>query len=289
MIATPQFIFTPLKNHISWAAWRVTKMKNRLVLFAGLLLLARVGAFSVYAQEINYSEYDRLTRKYVDERGLVNYNGLKSELGALKTFIDQISAVSPHSHPQQFKDAGEQLRYWMTAYNAWVLYIAASEYPSKSALWNFLGLFRNRDIKLGGKQMGLEDLEHKIIRPGYKEPRIHFYINCAAFSCPALWQGAIPQGKTWDVLDQSAKRFINDTRHVKYDAAAKKLYLSKIFDWFKADFLNYLKEKNGNQTPHIAQYILIYLDGPSREALQKTPLNEISVSYFSYDKSLNEQ
>ncbi|HKE04615.1 MAG TPA: DUF547 domain-containing protein [Blastocatellia bacterium] len=264
-------------------------MKNRLVLFAGLLLLARVGAFSVYAQEINYSEYDRLTRKYADERGLVNYNGLKSELGALKTFIDQISAVSPHSHPQQFKDAGEQLRYWMTAYNAWVLYIAASEYPSKSALWNFLGLFRNRDIKLGGKQMGLEDLEHKIIRPGYKEPRIHFYINCAAFSCPALWQGAIPQGKTWDVLDQSAKRFINDARHVKYDAAAKKLYLSKIFDWFKADFLNYLKEKNGDQTPHIAQYILIYLDGPSREALQKTPLNEISVSYFSYDKSLNEQ
>jgi len=289
MIATPQFIFTPLKNHISWAAWGVTKMKNRSVLFAGLLLFACAGAFGVYAQEINYSEYDRLTRKYVDERGLVNYNGLKSELGALKTFIDQISAVSPHSHPQQFKDAGEQLRYWMTAYNAWVLYIAASEYPSKSALWNFLGLFRNRDIKLGGKQMGLEDLEHKIIRPGYKEPRIHFYINCAAFSCPALWQGAIPQGKTWDVLDQSAKRFINDARHVKYDAAAKKLYLSKIFDWFKADFLNYLKEKNGDQTPHIAQYILIYLDGPSREALQKTPLNEISVSYFSYDKSLNEQ
>jgi Protein of unknown function, DUF547 len=265
------------------------KMKKRSVLFAGLLLFTCAAPFSVCAQEIDYSEYDRLTREYVDARGLVNYKGLKSELGALKTFIDQISTVSPHSHPQQFKDGGEQLRYWMTAYNAWVMYIAASEYPSKSSLWNFLGLFRNRDIKLGGKQMKLGDLEHKIIRAAYKDPRIHFYINCGASSCPALGQGVIPQLKTSDALDQSARRFINDVKHVKYDAAAKRLYLSKIFDWFEDDFLNYLKEKNGNQTPHIAQYILLYLDGPSREALLKTPLSEIRVSYFSYDKSLNEQ
>jgi uncharacterized protein DUF547 len=258
-------------------------------LFAGLLLFACAGAFDVRAQEIDYSEYDRLMRKYVDGRGLVDYKGLKSELEALKTFNDQISAVSPHSHPQQFKDGGEQLRYWMTTYNAWVLYIAASEYPSKSSLWNFLGIFRNREIKLGGKQMKLGDLEHKIIRAGYKDPQIHFYINCGAASCPALGQGAIPQLKTLEALDDSARRFINDPKNVKCEAAAKRLYLSKIFDWFEDDFLNYLKEKRGDQTPHIAQYIALYLDGPSREELQKTPLDEIRVSYFSYDKSLNEQ
>ncbi len=263
-------------------------MKSGLFFLAGLLLWG-AAAGAAFAQEIDYSEYDRLTRKYVDARGLVDYKGMKSELGALKNLIDQISAVSPHSHPQQFKDGGEQLRYWMTAYNAWVLYIAASEYPSKSSLWNFLGIFRNRRIKLGGKQLGLEDLEHRIIRAGYKEPRIHFYINCAAFSCPALWQGAIPQGKTWEILNQSAKRFINDTKHVRYDAAAKKLYLSKIFDWFEDDFLNYLRDQKSSPQPHIAQYILMYLDGPSREALQKTPLNEVSVSYFSYNKNLNAQ
>jgi uncharacterized protein DUF547 len=265
------------------------KENNMKSLFAVLSLFACASAFSVSAQDFDYSEYDRLTRKYVDERGLVDYKGLKSELGALKIFIDQIGSVSPHSHPERFKDGGEQLRYWMTAYNAWVMYIAASEYPSKSSLWNFLGLFRNRDIKLGGKPMKLGDLEHKIIRAGYKDPRIHFYINCGASSCPALGRGAIPQLKTSDALDQSARRFINDARNVKYDAAEKKLYLSKIFDWFQDDFLNYLKEKNAGQTPHIAQYILLYLDGPSREALQNTPLNEIRVSYLSYDKSLNEQ
>ncbi|MBS1791214.1 MAG: DUF547 domain-containing protein [Acidobacteria bacterium] len=261
-------------------------MTMKTILFS-LTVLATTSA--AMAQQINYSEYDRLTRKYVNAQGLVNYNGLKSELPALKTFIDQISAVSPESHSQLFPDGGEQLRYWMTAYNAWVLYIAASEYPSKSSLWNFIGLFRNRDIKLGGKAMGLEDLEHKIIRKRYKEPRIHFYINCAAASCPALWQGAIPQGKTWDVLNQSAKRFINDPRNVKFDPATKRLQLSKIFDWFKDDFLTYLKEQKGIAEPHIAQYLLMYLDEPTRSALEKIPPKEISIGYFSYNKSLNEQ
>ena len=264
-------------------------MNRKSISIAGLFLLLCAASSAAFAQGIDYSEYDRLTRKYVNGQGLVNYNGLKGEIGALKGFIDQISEVSPHSHPQQFKDGGEQLRYWMTAYNAWVLYIAASEYPAKNALWNFAGLFRNREIKLGGKQLGLEDLEHKIIRKGYGEPRIHFYINCAAFSCPSLWQGAIAPGKTWDALDQSAKRFINDPRNVKYDAASKKLQLSKIFDWFSADFLTFLKEKKGISQPHISQYILLYLEGPARDSLAKTPVNELSVGYFSYNKKLNEQ
>ncbi|QQS45554.1 MAG: DUF547 domain-containing protein [Acidobacteriota bacterium] len=253
-----------------------------------LILILMTGVGTVAAQTIDYSEYDRLTRKYVDDRGLVDYKGLKGELPALKRFVDQLAAVSPDSHPQQFRDGGEQLRYWMTAYNTWVLYIAASEYPSRSALWNFLGLFRNRTIKLGGRQLGLEDLEHGIIRKRYKEPRIHFYINCAAFSCPALWQGAIGQGTTWDVLEQSARRFINDPRHVKFDPATGRLQISKIFDWFEDDFLDYLRDKKGIQSPHISQYILLYLQGPARDALAKTPVNQLSVKYFSYDKNLNE-
>ncbi|MBK9705561.1 MAG: DUF547 domain-containing protein [Acidobacteria bacterium] len=254
-----------------------------------VLFIIMIFSVGVAAQGINYSEYDRAAGKYIDSRGLVNYKGLKSDIGPLKSFIDRISAISPDSHPQYFKDGGEQLRYWMTAYNAWVLYIAASEYPAKNSIWNILGLFRNRDIKLGGKAMTLEDLEHRIIRKRYKEPRIHFYINCAAYSCPPLWPTSIIEGKTWDVLNQAAKRFINDQRNVKFDPAAKRLYLSKIFDWFSEDFLGYLRDQKGNGKPHISQFILMFLDGPQREALANTPPEQITLKYFPYDKSLNEQ
>jgi hypothetical protein len=251
------------------------------VLFA--VLLMGVNTPAVKAQ--NYAEYDRLLRTYVDARGLVNYAGLKKEIGALKGFVDQLGATDPLA----INDPGERLRYYLTAYNAWVLYHAANAYPSKNEMWNFVGLFRDHDIIMGGRKSSLENLEHKIIRPQFKDPRAHFYLNCAARSCPGLWPGAIPAGKTLEVLEQSAKRFMSDTQHVRYDAATKRLTISKIFDWFADDFLTYLKTHKGIAQPHIAQYLLLYLDGPQREALVKTPLNEISLKYFSYNKSLNEQ
>jgi hypothetical protein len=257
-----------------------TRFFSQALIVLGLLLV-----YTQPARAQDYAEYDRLLRAYVDARGLVNYAGLKKEIGALKAFVDRLGATDPLA----IKDAGERLRYYLTSYNAWVLYYAANAYPSKSEMWNFIGMFRDHEIVMGGRKSSLETLEHKIIRAQFKEPRVHFYLNCAAYSCPALWQGAIPAGKTWEVLEQSAKRFINDQRHLKYEAAQKRLYLSKIFDWFANDFLSYLKTQKGIQQPHIAQYILLYLDGPAREALAKTPVNELSVRYYSYDRSLNEQ
>lgn len=237
---------------------------------------------------IDYQVYDRLTRTYVDARGLVDYSGLKREIGALRGFVDQLAATSPDNRPQLFADDGERLRYYVMAYNAWVLYIAASEYPSKTSLWRF-GLFRNRDIRLGGRASSLEHLEHEIIRKRFRDPRIHFYINCAAASCPALERGVIAPGGTDEALERAARRFINDPAHVRFDAATRRLYLSKIFDWFAGDFLGYLRDRRKMAAPHIADYILTYLQGPARDALAKTPRSHVAVRYLSYDKSLNEQ
>lgn len=247
------------------------------------LALLMAGAATAQAQ--NYAEYDRLLRTYVDNQGLVNYAGLKKELGALKSFVDHWGATDPLT----LADPGERLRYYLTAYNAWVLYYVTKAYPAKSEMWNFVGLFRDHEILMGGRKSSLEHLEHQIIRPQFKDPRVHFYLNCAALSCPALWQGAIPAGKTLEVLEQAASRFINDPRHVKYDAAQKRLYLSKIFDWFEADFLTYLKTEKGIAQPQIAQYIKLYLKGPAGSALVQTPLSEIRVKYQAYSRNLNEQ
>jgi hypothetical protein len=260
-----------------------------LTLLGAALIIGMTATDASGQSKITYAEYDRLLRAYVNARGLVNYAGLKRELPALKSFVDQLAAVSPDTHPQLFPNDGERRRYYLTAYNAWVLYFAAAAYPSKSELWNFLGLFRDHDITLGGRKSSLETLEHQILRKRFQDPRIHFYINCAALSCPPLQPGAIPEGGTEEALEQAARRFINDTSQVRYDAAGKKLQLSRIFKWFADDFLNHLRDKRGHQKPHIAQYILLYLDGPARAALAQTPLTEVRVSYFGYDKSLNEQ
>ncbi|HEY9500696.1 MAG TPA: DUF547 domain-containing protein, partial [Pyrinomonadaceae bacterium] len=152
-----------------------------------------------------------------------------------------------------------------------------------------LGLFKNNDIVLGGRKLTLNDLEHNIIRKQFSDPRIHFALNCGARSCPALRPGVIAQNATDDELEEAARRFINDPRNARFDQSSMTLYLSKIFDWFAVDFLYYLRVKRGLESPHIAQYIALYLTDQSAEFLVKASADGISIKYLDYDKELNDQ
>src|SRR6185503_7446822 len=152
-------------------------------------------------------EYDRLTRAYVNEQGVVNYEGLKKEIGGLNDFIEQLGAVSPENKPEWFASEDERKRYYLTAYNAFILFYATSAYPDRHVLWSRLGMFKNKDIVLGGRKLTLNDLEHNIIRKQFTDPRIHFALNCGARSCPALRPGVIAQNATDDELEEAARRF----------------------------------------------------------------------------------
>jgi len=237
----------------------------------------------------SYGEYDRLTRAYVNEQGDVNYAGLKREIAALQGFIDQLAAASPEKKPEWFPNEDERKRYYLTAYNAYIVFYAASAYPDKHALWSRLGLFKNKDIILGGRELTLNELEHKIIRKEFLDPRIHFALNCGARSCPALKAGVIAQNATESELEEAARRFINDPANVRFDESNLTLYLSKIFDWFEGDFLNYLRVKRGLAAPHVAGYVALYLEGSCAQALANALPGALTIKYLDYDKGLNEQ
>jgi hypothetical protein len=256
--------------------------------FAAGIALAAAQAQPGRASEFSYGEYDRLTRAFVNEQGFVDYPGLKKELSALRAFVERMAAVGPANRSEWFASDEERKRYYLTAYNANVLLIAASAYPDRHALWSRLGLFKNHDIVLGGRKLSLNALEHQILRREYRDPRVHFYINCAAKSCPSLERGVIPAGETEAALDRAARRFLNDPRHCRFDASTRTLYLSKLFDWFEEDFINFMKA-NGHARPTVADYALLYLKEETRAAVARVPAGELRIRYLSYDKSLNEQ
>ena len=250
------------------------------------VLLVRLPMHST--DHFSYDEYDRLTRTYVDESGSVNYQGLREELPALKDFIDRLAAASPENKPEWFATEDERKRYYLTAYNAYILFYAASAYPDRHALWSRVGLFKDKDITLGGRKLTLNDLEHNIIRKEFLDPRIHFALNCGARSCPPLKAGVIAQNATDNELEEAARRFINDPANVRFDESSLTLYLSKIFDWFAVDFLNYLRVKRGLASPHISQYLALYLTGSSAQILAKAPAVALTIKYMNYDKGLND-
>lgn len=258
-----------------------------VILMSDAMLFASTG--ETPAARFSYTEYERLVAKYVDGRGRVNYAGLKKELAALAAFLDQLAAASPENQPELFAGADESKRYYLTAYNAYVLFYAAKAYPDKNALWNRLGLFKNKEIVLGGRKLTLNDLEHNIIRKRFLDPRIHFYLNCGAVSCPPLKAKAIAENATEAELEDGARAFINDPANVRFEARTRTLYLSKIFDWYESDFLNYLRVKRGVANPQIADYIKLYLAGEAAQALGGVPTSQLRVKHLDYDKSLNEQ
>jgi hypothetical protein len=91
-----------------------------------------------------------------------------------------------------------------------------------------------RRIKIGDKKYSLNNIENDIIRPQFKDPRIHFAVNCAAKSCPPLWNRAFTAENLETALEARTKAFINDPKYNTLSGA--RAQVSKIFDWYGADF-----------------------------------------------------
>ncbi|MEL7124151.1 MAG: DUF547 domain-containing protein, partial [Bacteroidota bacterium] len=120
-------------------------------------------------------------------------------------------------------------------------------------------------IKLGGKTYSLNNIENDILRPVYKDARIHFAVNCAAKSCPPLLNKAFTASNLNNLLDQQTKKFVNDSSFNQIEAT--KVSISKIFEWYSVDF------------PKLIEFINKY-------STQKVNTNA-KVKYNEYDWKLN--
>jgi Protein of unknown function, DUF547 len=120
-------------------------------------------------------------------------------------------------------------------------------------------------IDLGGKKYSLNDLENEVIRPTFKDARIHFAINCAAKSCPPLYNKAFTSDKVQSLLDVRTKAFLTSKSNT---LAEKKVKISKIFDWYKADF--------GELTAFLSKYSTVKV------------VKDAVVEFGEYDWGLNE-
>lgn len=204
----------------------------------------------------SHDAFDKILSQYVSTDGSVNYKGLKSAKTALKAYTDLLSK----NPVQDSWSRNEKLAYWLNAYNAFTLTLIVENYPVTSITkldggkpWDV------KRITLGDKKYSLNDIENNIIRPQFKEPRIHFAVNCAARSCPPLLNHAWTAGNINNYFEQQAKKFINDTRFnfIK----PNEVKISKIFDWYAADFGNIITFLNKYSTTKINEKAkIIYLE-----------------------------
>ena len=179
----------------------------------------------------DFKAWDTFLKKYVSATGDVDYKSIKANRKELDAITKTFSATSVL--PSWSKS--DQLTFWINAYNAFTIDLIINNYPLKS----IQGLDGGKpwDVKrinIGGKKYSLNNIENDIIRPQFKDAKIHFAVNCAAKSCPPILNGAF-FGKTLDTqLDEVTKKFINNKKY--QTITSSNLTLSKIFDWYGADF-----------------------------------------------------
>jgi Protein of unknown function, DUF547 len=233
---------------------------------------------------IDFTPWDILLRRYVDEQGRVDYRAWNHEQPtALFEWLSGISQINFISN----EDKKEQLALWVNLYNAFTISTILENYPIESIRPSILGIpnwlaflrfFQRRIYVVGGKFYSLGDIENQILRKQLQEPRIHFAIVCASIGCPNLRNETYFPAKVNDQLEEDARRFINNPDKVRYDPQADTLYCSKILKWYRQDFLMV--------APSIQQYISSYLDNQSLAAGITT---KTKIAYLYYDWSLNQR
>lgn len=209
-----------------------------------------------------HDPWDVLLKRYVSTDGRVNYKGLLADQPELEAYLKQLENTNVKT-----LNRDEQLAYWINAYNAYTIKLILENYPVKSIMDIDNGKpWDKKWINLDGRTLSLNDIENVIIRPEFKEPRIHFAVNCAAKSCPPLMNAAWTAEKLESQLEERTRSFINNTRFNRISEGQVKL--SKIFEWYAVDFGN----------------IQSYIDNYTDQSVSSTA----KISYYEYDWALNE-
>ena len=254
-------------------------------LVAGLATAGLGGtAQSDDAAAFDHRDWNAVLSSHVDENGRVDYEGLKGERATLDRYLAQIAERGPESTPELFPTQAHQLAYYINAYNALVFQGVLDGDLDAETVWRGLvpgyGFFVGRKFRLDGRTINLRNLENKIVRARFGDARVHAALNCASVGCPRLPATAFEPGRLERELNFAMMEFVANERHVRVDDSKRTVYLSKIFDWYRDDFLTDEREA-GNAKPNLIDYVNRFR--PEAKAIPR----DYSIRFLEYDKRLN--
>lgn len=217
---------------------------------------------------------DNLDDETVDGVNRFNYDQISTgDESRLNAYIEYLQTIEPRQ-----LSAKEQMAYWINLYNATTVLIVLDQGPGLSSIRQIRsGLFTRgpwqiKLLKVVQQELSLDDIEHGILRPIWRDKRIHYAVNCASIGCPNLLKTAFTAENLETLLEQAATDYINHSRGV--DVQNGDATLSSIFDWYAEDF--------GVDFNALKQHLLEYAD-PQLAA----QLENVTDADYDYDWNLN--
>lgn len=232
-------------------------------------------------RRIDHAEWDRFIATYARPSGdgvrRLAYAAVSdADRAALARYLERLQTVRISGYSR-----AEQFAYWVNLYNALTVQTVLDHYPVASIRDIDIspGLFADgpwgrKALRIEGEAVSLDDIEHRILRPVWQDPRIHYAVNCAAVGCPDLQAEAFTAENTERLLAQGARDYVNHPRGVRVDEAG--VTLSSIYNWFASDF-----DVDGGVLAHVRQY--------ADPALRSRLADVARIDGYAYDWALNDR
>jgi hypothetical protein len=225
-------------------------------------------------QTFDHSDWDRLLAAGVDERGLVDYPYFQARRADLDAYLARVAEAELAAlAPDQLK------ALLLNAYNALTI-ASILDHPSVASIREIDGVWDARRHRVGGFELTLDEIEHTLLRPFFRDPRIHFAVNCASASCAPLPQWAFAGEDLDRQLEERARHFLSDRRNVRIEGGT--LLLSSYFDWYGEDFT---AEGWRPRADTIPEFVALYSTDDVAARLRAG--EPIAVEHLEYDWSLN--
>ena len=235
-------------------------------------------------QGVDHAAWTALLQKYVvagaDGLNRVRYATFKAESQpALKAYVKALESAKVTG-----LDRAEQFAFWANLYNAKTVDIILDAYPVKSIKDISLGggvvasitggPWKAKVLTVEGQKLSLDDIEHKILRVYFKDPRVHYAVNCASFGCPNLGREAFTGANLEVSLDAGAAAYINHERGIAVSGGNVKA--SSIYKWFAEDF--------GGDAKGVLAHARKYASPELKQKLESIT----GIADYGYDWNLND-
>ena len=233
---------------------------------------------------IDHRPWQEILQNYIDpdSSGVNRFDYARlaaspADAATLAGYLASLEAIDPRDYAR-----GEQFAYWVNFYNALTVRVVSNAYPVESILDIHQGVvpltgpWGDEHATVVGQAMTLDQIEHGILRPIWQDERIHYAVNCAAYSCPNLIATAFTAANSETLLEAGARGYVNSRRGVNV-VADDFILLSSIYDWYAEDF--------GGTEAAVIAHLTTYADDDLATVLG----GFAGAVEYNYDWSLNEQ
>lgn len=230
---------------------------------------------------VDHSGWDRLLQTYIvaspDKVNRFAYGRVRaSDKRALKNYLTALQGVRAKALASD-----EQQAFWINFYNALTIDVVLDHYPVKSITDISLGggffntgPWKKLLVTVEGRKLSLDNIEHDILRKNWRDPRLHYAVNCASMSCPNLMAKAFTAANLDHLLTQGGRDYVNHPRGVRITKG--KATLSRIYSWYKGDF----GKGDAEVLRHVSEF--------AEPGLKKQLAEIDEIDGYDYDWSLNE-